>query len=74
VFRDCKITGASQEVKTYLGRPWRGFSAVTYINTEMSENVQPAGWDNWKLPEREKKRLVTRNMAVPDQARPRTRV
>jgi len=28
--------------ETYLGRPWRGFSAVTYINTEMSENVQPA--------------------------------
>jgi pectinesterase len=54
VFRDCKITGASPEVKTYLGRPWRGFSAVTYINTEMSENVWPAGWDNWNLPEREK--------------------
>jgi pectinesterase len=41
-------------VKTYLGRPWRGYSAVTFINTEMSANVQPAGWDNWKLPEREK--------------------
>ena len=54
VFRDCRITGASPDVKTYLGRPWRGYSAVTYINTEMSENVQPAGWDNWKLPEREK--------------------
>jgi pectinesterase len=54
VFRACRITGASPEVKTYLGRPWRGYSAVTYVNTEMSENVHPAGWDNWKLPEREK--------------------
>jgi pectinesterase len=54
VFRDCRITGASPDVKTYLGRPWRGYGAVTYINTEMSENVQKAGWDNWKLPEREK--------------------
>ena len=27
---------------------------MTYLNTEMSEVVRPAGWDNWNLPEREK--------------------
>lgn len=54
VFSNCKITGKSPEVKTYLGRPWRDYSAVTYLNTEMSEVVRPEGWNNWGQPRREK--------------------
>lgn len=54
VFSNCKITGENAEVKTYLGRPWRDFSAVTYLNTEMSDVVRPVGWHNWDLPNREK--------------------
>jgi pectinesterase len=53
VFSNCKITGESG-AKTYLGRPWRDFAAVTWLNTHMSDVVRPEGWDNWKLPEREK--------------------
>src|SRR4029079_3471332 len=37
VFSHCRITAASPEVKTYLGRPWRDYSSVTFLNTEMSE-------------------------------------
>jgi pectinesterase len=54
VFSHCQITGASAEVKTYLGRPWRDFSNVIYLNTEMSDVVRPEGWQNWNLPAREK--------------------
>jgi pectinesterase len=54
VFSNCKITGESADVKTYLGRPWRAFSAVTFINTAMSGVVRPAGWHNWDFPDREK--------------------
>jgi pectinesterase len=54
VFNHCKIAGALPEVRTYLGRPWRGFSSVVWLNTEMSDVVRPEGWDNWKQPEREK--------------------
>ncbi len=54
VFSHCKITGASPTVKSYLGRPWRAYSAVTFIDTEMSEVVRPEGWHNWNFPEREK--------------------
>ena len=54
VFSNCKITGESPEVKTYLGRPWRPYAAVVFINTEMSEVVRPVGWNNWNAPEREK--------------------
>jgi len=54
VFSHCKITGESAEVKTYLGRPWRAFASVIFLNTEMSEVVYPLGWHNWNQPEREK--------------------
>ncbi|MEA3188740.1 MAG: hypothetical protein QOD99_2570 [Chthoniobacter sp.] len=53
VFSNCKITGVSPEVKAYLGRPWRAFSSVAFLNTEMSEVVRPVGWQNWGKPERE---------------------
>src|SRR5262245_54931188 len=54
VFSHGQITGASPEVKTYLGRPWRDFSNVIYLNTEMADVVRPAGWHNWDLAAREK--------------------
>jgi pectinesterase len=54
VFSHCKITAESTNVKTYLGRPWRAYSAVTFLNTEMSAAVRPEGWHNWNFPEREK--------------------
>jgi pectinesterase len=54
VFSNCRVTGETPEVKTYLGRPWRAHSSVTFLNTEMSGAVRPEGWHNWKLPEREK--------------------
>lgn len=54
VFSNCKITGESASVKTYLGRPWRDYSSVAFLNTEMSEIVRPVGWHNWDKPEREK--------------------
>ena len=54
VFSRCKVTGETPAVKTYLGRPWRAHSAVTFLKTEMSEVVRPEGWHNWNFPEREK--------------------
>jgi pectinesterase len=53
VFSHCKIDGEPM-VKTYLGRPWRPFASVIYLDTEMSEVVRPAGWHNWDQPERER--------------------
>jgi pectinesterase len=54
VFMNCKITSKNVEDKTYLGRPWRDYAAVMFINTWMDEGIRPEGWDNWKKPEREK--------------------
>lgn len=53
VFNQCEITGAPG-TKTYLGRPWRDFAAVTCLNTKMDEVVRPVGWHNWGKVEKEK--------------------
>lgn len=54
VFAHGSVTGESPEVRTYLGRPWRDFAQVTFLDTVMSAVVRPAGWHNWDKPEREK--------------------
>ena len=53
VFANGRITGEA-DVRTYLGRPWRDFAQVTFIDTRMSDVVRPEGWHNWDRPEREK--------------------
>jgi pectinesterase len=54
VFSNCTITGEPGPRKSYLGRPWRPYSSVTFLNTEMEDTVEPAGWNNWRDPAREK--------------------
>ena len=54
VFKDCKITSRTPQDKTYLGRPWRDYAAVMFINTWMDEGIRPEGWHNWNKPAREK--------------------
>lgn len=46
VFNNCKITGTGNHITT-LGRPWRPYAAVAFINVEMSASIKPEGWDNW---------------------------
>jgi pectinesterase len=53
VFANGRISG-DENVNTYLGRPWRDFAQVTFVNTELSEVIRPEGWHNWDRPEREK--------------------
>jgi pectinesterase len=53
VFANGSITGEPGAM-TYLGRPWRDFAQVAFLNTTMSNAVRAAGWHNWDRPEREK--------------------
>lgn len=52
VFLHSKITGEPNAL-TYLSRPWRGYAAAVFLNTEMSSAVRPAGWNNWNDPAKE---------------------
>jgi pectinesterase len=74
VFANGRITGASAEVKTYLGRPWRDFAQVTFIDMEMSDVVRPEGWHNWDRPEREKTTRYSEYATTGPGANPRARV
>jgi pectinesterase len=48
-----KSTAAAHST-TGLGRPWRPYSRVIYINTELPADLNPAGWNNWNNPANEK--------------------
>jgi pectinesterase len=74
VFSHCKITSETPTVKTYLGRPWRAFSSVIFLDTEMSEVVRPEGWHNWNFPEREKTARYAESGSTGAGANPRARV
>jgi pectinesterase len=54
VFLNCILTADRGINKVYLGRPWRGFARVTFLNCIMGDHVVPSGWDNWSTPAREK--------------------
>jgi pectinesterase len=73
VFRDCKITGDAN-VTTYLGRPWRGYGAVAFISTDMSNVVRSEGWHNWDQPEREYTSRYCEFGSTGDGAKPAERV
>jgi len=54
VFRDCRLTGRNTGAGVFLGRPWRAFARVVFIDCWLGGYINPAGWDNWRDPAREK--------------------
>lgn len=47
VFRDCRLTAESGVSGVYLGRPWRPYATVIFLNTEMGASLAPPGWREW---------------------------
>jgi polygalacturonase len=48
VFNQCKLTADAEVTQpVYLGRPWRPYATVIYLNTEMGDKIDPAGWREW---------------------------
>jgi pectinesterase len=54
VFSHCKLTAAAGVTKVFLGRPWRPFAKVAWLNCEMGSFIRPEGWNNWSKVENEK--------------------
>jgi pectinesterase len=50
VFSHCKID-AEPGVQILLGRPWRLYASVTYLNCDLSDAVRPEGWFDWGKPQ-----------------------
>jgi pectinesterase len=67
VFLNCKLTGdphpwisptgvpanTNSPPMADLGRPWRPYASVTYLNCELGDHIKPAGWNNWRNPTNE---------------------
>ena len=47
VFNHCRVTAEAGVGKVYLGRPWRAYATVVFLNTEFDEKVDPAVWSEW---------------------------
>lgn len=67
VFLNCKLTGdpnpwidpsgvpanTNSTPTADLGRPWRPYASVTYLNCELGAHIKPEGWNNWRNPTNE---------------------
>ena len=87
VFMNCRLTGdptpwADHSTATTggkrpladLGRPWRPYASVTYVNCQMGDHINPEGWNNWGNHENERTaRYAEFNSTGPD-ANPDARV
>ncbi|MGC4101242.1 pectinesterase family protein [Ferruginibacter sp.] len=54
VFLHCNITGSAPDSSFYLGRPWRPFAKVVYIQCNLDKQVKADGWNNWGNVQNEK--------------------
>jgi pectinesterase len=54
VFLNCTITGNAPHGSFYLGRPWRPYAKVVYLQCKLDTMIHPSGWNNWDNIENEK--------------------
>jgi len=47
VLNNCKIKGDAPASSFYLGRPWRPYAKVVYLNCELPDLIYAEGWNNW---------------------------
>jgi pectinesterase len=57
-----------------LGRPWRTYSRVVFINTELPAEMNPVGWNNWGSAANESTAYYAESNSKGDGASPSTRV
>jgi len=53
VFDDCVVTHDGTAESFYLGRPWRPHARTVFLRSYLDEHVEPAGWHNWRDPDKE---------------------
>lgn len=53
IFNHCKITGSPSRKNVYLGRPWRPYAKVIFMQCELPDFIPAEGWHNWNNPANE---------------------
>lgn len=74
VFYHCRLTAKESGVRTFLGRPWRPYSRVVYIDCWMGSQIRPTGWNNWNNPANEKTSWYAEYHSTGPGAEPHSRV
>lgn len=74
VFNKCKIKGDASANSFYLGRPWRPYAKVVYLNCELPDFIRPEGWNNWGKESNEKTAYYAEYKSTGKGADPKSRV
>jgi polygalacturonase len=48
VFRNCRLTADPGATNVVLGKPWRDFSSVVFLDPVLGPHISPAGWREWQ--------------------------
>jgi len=59
VFDHCTITSDPGTGQIYLGRPWRDYAEVIFLNSVLDAKVNPTGWSEWHAGETERLKTAT---------------
>jgi pectinesterase len=74
VILNSNVTSDAGEKGFGLGRPWRPYSRVVYINTSLPADLRPAGWNNWGKTSNEATAYYTESNSTGPGANPTARV
>jgi pectin methylesterase-like acyl-CoA thioesterase len=47
LFLNCQVTGDKGIGELELGRPWRAYSTVAFVNTRLKTKLAPKWWSDW---------------------------
>jgi pectin methylesterase-like acyl-CoA thioesterase len=59
VFDHCKITAEPGVANVYLGRPWRDYATVTFLDCDLGKHIVAAGWSEWHKGETERMKTAS---------------
>lgn len=74
VFYKCNLTAAEGVVNVYLGRPWRPYASVVFLECRMGKHIRPEGWHNWRNAANEKIARYAEYASAGEGADPESRV
>ncbi|HEU5133427.1 MAG TPA: pectate lyase, partial [Pyrinomonadaceae bacterium] len=74
IFVRCRLTGEKAGSGVYLGRPWRPYARVVFLDCWLGDHIRAEGWDNWRDPAREKTASFAEYKSKGPGANPSTRV
>lgn len=54
IFKECLLESAAAPDSVFLGRPWRPYAKVVFIDSYLGQHIRQEGWNNWRDSAKEK--------------------